>query len=282
MDPAAWSRREAVAGHRGNDMLRRTRTAIGLAVTALVVALSAPAVQADTAAPSGPASDRAGADDAVYVVQPRSDGTTYTAIYEPAPGVTADELRSTLRRQGVRGVQDESSALGIGIAGCSPIVGTASAWCGHKWAYGPFNDPQVYFLDHSGDSWPVTDARVDWYQAPGIDAYYRWHTAGCPGGGRHCVHVYSGNYGTAWYGLTEASTSGGYFVDGSVTVKLNDQVTPNTYAARRSVACHEMGHALGLDHNGSTNSCLSVPEFPQHPSSDDFAVLNQLYPKPGT
>ncbi|WP_187284642.1 matrixin family metalloprotease [Streptomyces sp. uw30] len=263
-------------------MLRRTRTAIGLAVTALVVALSAPAVQADTSAPAARTSDRTGADDAVYVIQPRSDGTTYTAIYEPAPGVTADELRSSLRRQGVRGVQDANSSLDVGITGCAPVVGTASAWCGHKWDYGPFNDPQVYFLDHSGDSWPVTDARVDWYQAPGIDAYYRWHTAGCPGGGRHCVHVYSGSYGTDWYGVTEASSSGGYFVDGSVTVKLNDQVTPNTYAARRSVACHEMGHALGLDHNGSTNSCLSVPEFPQHPSSDDFAVLNQLYPKPGT
>lgn len=224
-------------------------------------------------------------DEAVYVVQPKADGTTYTAVYTPAAGVTPDALRASLRAQGVKGVLNgaPSARADVGIMACAPYVGTAAAWCGHKWAYGPFNDPQVYFLDHSGDSWPVSDARVDWYQAPGIDAYYRWYTAGCPGGGRHCVNVYSGSYGTAWYGRTSASTtSDGYFVDGSVKVELNDQVTPNTYAARRSVACHEMGHALGLDHNGSTNSCLSVPEFPQHPSSDDFAVLNQLYPKAGT
>ncbi|NEA68538.1 hypothetical protein [Streptomyces sp. SID12488] len=33
--------------------------------------------------------------------------------------------------------------------------------------------------------------------------------------------------------------------------------------------------------NNSTNSCMSDPEFPLHPPSRDFAVLNQLYPKPG-
>jgi hypothetical protein len=84
--------------------------------------------------------------------------------------------------------------------------------CGHKWSYGPFIDPQVYYIDFSGDSWPVHDAQIDWYQAPGIDAYYRWHTAGCPGGGRHCVNVREGRYGTACYGYTEATVSGGYFV----------------------------------------------------------------------
>lgn len=261
-------------------MLRRTRAAIGLAVSGLVLALSAPVGQAQPGTPTEPSSARASDDHAVYVVQQRADGTTYTAVYDPAPGVTPDQLRASLRRQGVRGVQDAGSKADIGILGCAPRVGTASAWCGHKWDYGGFNDPQVYFLDHTGDTWPVTAAQVDWYQAPGIDAYYRWHTSGCPGGGRHCVHVYSGRYGTDWYGVTEATSSNGYF--GTVTVKLNEQVTPNTYAARRSVACHEMGHALGLDHNGSTNSCLSVPEFPQHPSSDDFAVLNQLYPRAGT
>ncbi|MFE7075156.1 hypothetical protein ACFU96_34190 [Streptomyces sp. NPDC057620] len=264
-------------------MLRRARAVVGLAAAALIVALAAPAGYAGSTTSTAPAAAAAATDDhAVYVVQPQADGTTYTAIYTPAPGVTAEQLRTTLRQQGVRGVQGADSKNATVLARCAPFVGTAAAWCNHKWDYGPFNDPQVYFLDHSGDTWPVTDARVDWYQAPGIDAYYRWYTAGCPGGGRHCVHVYSGSYGTDWYGVTEASTSNGYFVDGTVTVKLNDQITPNTYAARRSVACHEMGHALGLEANNSTNSCMSDPEFPQHPSSDDFAVLNQLYPKPGT
>ncbi len=91
-----------------------------------------------------------------------------------------------------------------------------------------------------------------------------------------------GHYGTGWYRADRVDDSGGYFVDGTVTVYLNNQVTPNTYAHKRSVACHEMGHALGVAHNNSTNSCMSIPEFPQHPASQDFSVLNQVYPKPGT
>ncbi|MER8039064.1 matrixin family metalloprotease [Streptomyces hydrogenans] len=265
-------------------MFRATRSMVGLA--GLLLALTGLSVPQAAAAPSRGADAKPAAvqhEEAVYVVQERQDGTVYTAIYEPAAGVTPDELRASLRRQGIRGVQDAepAAAAGLGALGCSPVVGTASALCGAKWSYGAYNDPQVYFLDHTSDSWPVSDAQVDWYQSPGIDAYYRWYTAGCPSG-RHCVHTYSGSYGTDWYGQTSYTTSGGYFVDGSVVVRLNDQITPNTYAARRSVACHEMGHALGLDHNGSTNSCMSVPEFPQHPSSQDYSVLNLLYPKAGT
>jgi hypothetical protein len=277
-------------------MFGRARRAAAVLGAVLVLGLAAPAGSAENrpgGAPPAAATAEAPAagataahqDDDVYVVQQRPDGTVYSAVYKPAAGVTGDELRDQLRREGVRGVLDQGRKAPNGrfaALGCAPFVGTASAWCNNKWGYGPFNDPQVYFLDHTSSSWPVTDARIDWYQAPGIDAYYRWHTAGCPGGGRHCVHVYNGNYGTGWYGMTSAVSSGGLFVDGTVKIELNDQVTPNTYAARRSVACHEMGHALGLDHNGSTNSCLSVPQFPQHPSADDFGVLNLLYPKPGT
>src|SRR5262245_15077632 len=82
----------------------------------------------------------------VYVVRPNADGTVYTAMYTPAAGVSADQLRQVLRNKGVRGVQDAApAALATAADGrCAPFVGTAAAWCGHKWTYGPFNDPQVY------------------------------------------------------------------------------------------------------------------------------------------
>ena len=52
---------------------------------------------------------------------------------------------------------------------------------------------------------------------------------------------------------------------------------------KRYVACHEMGHALGLGHNSDTDSCLSPNNFQNRnmfPGSDDIRALDQvLYPE---
>ncbi|MEU4389546.1 hypothetical protein [Kribbella sp. NPDC023855] len=124
-------------------------------------------------------------------------------IYDPAVGVTPDQLRDKLRRSGVTGVLDKGQQPPTKQPGQKQeqvleclSYGTAREWCDHRWSYGAYRDPQVYFLDHTSAAWPVTAAVNDWYQAVGIDAYYRWHTAGCPSG-THCVHVYNGGYGRA-------------------------------------------------------------------------------------
>jgi len=55
-----------------------------------------------------------------------------------------------------------------------------------------------------------------------------------------------------------------------------------TAAKRRSVACHEIGHAMGLTHyNVYTNSCmvqhLDTNNFPQGLSFHDIGHLNAWY-----
>ncbi|MEU8221821.1 matrixin family metalloprotease [Kribbella sp. NPDC048915] len=69
---------------------------------------------------------------------------------------------------------------------------------------------------------------------------------------------------------------------GPVTVKLNDhyKLTANQ---RRTVACHELGHALSLDHATSTSSCMYSGKYISlHPSKHDYGLLPRIYPKPGT
>jgi hypothetical protein len=265
------------------------RRTVAVAATALLALATAgatwgPAATAAPAAqPTAPAQQEAkAADDDVVVVTRNSLGAVNKVTrYEPAG--SAEQLRSQLRAAGITGVLNAGETVGTNqIMACSPTWGTAAAWCSHAWAYNQFNDPQVYFLDHTPAGYPVTAAVNDWYQSPGIDAYYRWYTQGCPGGGRHCVNVYAVNSAQSWYGQTTWAPNA---PSGPVTVELNTRTLGNA-TQRAKTTCHELGHALGLDHNSSTNSCLVSgtvgPGWSTHPSGDDFQVLNLLYPKPGT
>jgi hypothetical protein len=263
----------------------------GMAVVALTTSSNAQptndqSVQATSLSAARPAA--AAADDhsdTVYVTGKAKDGSVSVTIYDPAKGVTPDQLRDKLRRSGVTGVLDKGQQPPTTQPGQKQQLllecfsyGSAREWCDHRWSYGSFRDPQVYFLDHTSSAWPVTSAVNDWYQAVGIDAYYRWYTAGCPGG-THCVNVYNGGYGaTGWYGLTTWSPG----TQGPVTVQLNDSY-PLTANEHRTIACHELGHALSLAHNVSTSSCLySGTYISLHPNGDDYNILPRIYPLSGT
>lgn len=274
-----------------------------LAVAATGVALL-PGTAAFAAPPSGPPAATSAAGpvaargdksevDTVYEVTRSATGYTVT-VYDPAPGISNDQLRGILARDGHRPLakgedpraviarQTGSTSLSAtaAVSAACQYSGTAAEWCGHRWANNGFEDPAVYFLDHTSSAWPVTAATNTWYQAQGIDAYYRWYTNGCPGGGRHCVNVYNGAYGsTGWVGLTSwpYDSTGDFDNTTNVTVKLNDSYG-GTAAQHRNTTCHELGHALGLDHNASTNSCMYYARTSQlYPSSDDFRVLVLMY-----
>lgn len=238
------------------------------------------AASASTAAASAKAEDSHDTD-TVYVVGKAKDGKTTVTIYDPAKGVTPDQLRDTLRKTGKtvlgKGQQPPTAQPGqqpSKLLACLSY-GTARQWCDHQWSYGGYADPQIYFLDHTSAAWPVTSAVTTWHQAVGIDSYYRWYTQGCPGGGTHCVHVYNGAYGaTGWLGQTSWSPG----TQGPVTVKLNDSYSL-TANERRTIACHELGHALALNHNTATSSCLySGTYISLTPNSNDYTLLSQIYP----
>jgi hypothetical protein len=266
-------------------------TAAGMAVVGLTTSSSAQSVndqsvQATSLSAARPAT--AAADDhsdTVYVTSKAKDGTVSVTIYDPAKGVTPDQLRDKLRRSGVTGVLDKgqepptkqpSQKQDLALACLS--YGTAREWCNHRWNYDLFRDPQVYFLDHTSSAWPVRAAVAVWNEAVGIDSYYRWFTEGCPSG-RHCVHVYNGRYGdTDWYGLTTWAPG----TQGPVTVQLNDSYSL-TANERRTITCHELGHALSLHHNTANSSCLrSGTYISLRPNVHDYELLKRIYPLSGT
>ncbi len=98
------------------------------------------------------------------------------------------------------------------------------------------------------------------------------------------IEVCNAKYGTTgWYGLTQITTSGDVITGSSV--KLNDSYR-QTSEHKNMIACHEIGHALGLWHqdeqfgNTNINTCLDFTNQPttnQQPNSKDYWELEGIY-----
>ena len=109
------------------------------------------------------------------------------------------------------------------------------------------------------------------------------------------VQVCNAKYGyNGWLGVATVWTSGGHIVQS--TVKLNDSYyslsTYNTPAWRATVACQEIGHAFGLDHQdedqsnddlkdaNGIESCMDYTSNPAgngQPNFHDYEELAVIY-----
>lgn len=102
------------------------------------------------------------------------------------------------------------------------------------------------------------------------------------------VQVCNFKYGTqeGWLGLTRLFfNDAGDHVD-SATVQMNDSFFDqsggqyNSDAARRHTICHEMGHAIGLDHVDTT-SCMNNSQYAVFnyvsPINKDYKELARIY-----
>lgn len=263
---------------------RRAVAAIATQTTAIVLTLlpggGADAVPVRDRAPTGEVRDTV-----VYTVESRHGQQVVTA-HELADPAGADRLRDRLRARGTK-VLDPASALstldGVGIR---PLptecrrYGSATSWCGHVWSYQGFGDPHVYVRDRTPSGYPVRAAVRDWNRSGRVDLYYRRYTTRLRAG-RHSVVVRTYTpVARNEYGRTRWVTG----TQGPVTVSISTRVRGTRQA--RKTACHEIGHALGLAHNGSTNSCLHAgtwyPGSSYHPSTQDGLVLAMVYPRQGT
>jgi hypothetical protein len=90
------------------------------------------------------------------------------------------------------------------------------------------------------------------------------------------VRICNADYGDKpWAATTRIVMVGSHIV--RAKIKLNDRGA----FAFRALACHEMGHALGLAHRspGATSSCLTpaVASSQKHPDTHDLRQLKRIY-----
>jgi hypothetical protein len=144
------------------------------------------------------------------------------------------------------------------VAACAAVLGTMSA-CQSPPQQRVANPIMVE--DHTGAAWPVAAAVASW-GLPNV------RYGPCNPFGR-CVRVYevgylgAGGAGRFIIGLTRTSAPG------VATIQLADfpgQGLP--YWNRREAACHELGHAWGLGHDGS--GCMETPDSGRLPNPSSW------------
>lgn len=162
------------------------------------------------------------------------------------------------------------------------LVGASAAFAAHRWS-----------------CWKYANYYIRWYNGAGGDYYWiyqeevktDWNSwepytdltlpqVGSSGSSDH-VNGFAGFYGgTGWLGLASiVRNSGCTILQGNSY--LNRSYLDNGYSrtAKKHVACQEVGHLFGLEHNrGSSTTCMNdtILSAPQ-PNSHDRSLINSLY-----
>jgi hypothetical protein len=165
----------------------------------------------------------------------------------------------------------------------SPPAGAAPCcYAGWHWkrAANPFN---VTLLASVQSKWmtPLTNAANEWSTSPIFDFHIvpgdtsLATRSSCAETSGNEVHVCNANYGaTGWAGLTELTLNGQHIV--KIRVRLNDYYVTRTL--RRLVACHELGHSVGLGHRSTPTSCMMPGSGSRkHPDATDFKEIKRIY-----
>ena len=204
-------------------------------------------------------------------------------------------------------------ALSLAIAGLSAFASTAAAapWInpstGNPYHWARTANPFTVKLGNNvTGAWTtyLNGTSGDWSKSATLTDYFGTFTTTNPlrttvvtglTTGRKCqattgrVEVCDAAYGNnGWLGLASIWASGDHITQG--TVKLNDTYygsgsSHNTPIWRGAVACQEIGHAFGLDHQDTTganfHTCMDYANTPDawntRPNRYDYSTLGTDY-----
>jgi hypothetical protein len=200
-------------------------------------------------------------------------------------------------------MRNRSVRLGIGafVAMLAGVTLSANhSWNGYHWAR--TNNPFTLKTgDNVGSQWDayLDGAIDDWNQAAELNLVKvagGTNPKNCrPTAGQ--IEVCNSKYGnTGWLGIAQIWVTGGVHITQGVT-KLNDTyfntATYNKPAWRRLVACQEIAHDFGLDHQDETfdntnlGSCMDYTNDPdgsirnqqsnEHPNAHDYQEISVIY-----
>ncbi len=200
-----------------------------------------------------------------------------------------------MRKKTALGAKLWASASLLGLIMMSGPASATHSWNGYHWARtaNPFT---VALGDNVGPAWDfyLRQASTDWTNSGVLDTVVRAGTVEP----RKCrptagmVQVCNASYGrNGWLGIAQIWVTGSHITQG--TVKLNDSyfslAAYNKPEWRALVACQEIGHTFGLDHQDENNSnanlgtCMDYSSKPlgppdnEHPNTHDYDELAIIY-----
>lgn len=171
------------------------------------------------------------------------------------------------------------AAFGIAIFLGQPL----GAWASHRWGCWKYADATInWYNGATGDYFNIynEEARTDsnaW--SPFTDINLQVVSAS---GSTDHANAFNGFYGaTGWLGIAELRSVSGCIVFNG-RARLNQSYLDNGSYSRtnkKHVACQEVGHLFGLNHNrGSSTTCMNdtILTAPQ-PNTHDRDLINSIY-----
>lgn len=161
------------------------------------------------------------------------------------------------------------------------MIGAGAATATHRWGCWKYADRYINFYNGASGSYNTYYAQESLTDSNSWHNYTDINLTSTGSGSTDHVNAYAGFYGqNGWLGLASIISYSGCTVRNGRS-QLNRSYLDSGYSSTniKHVACQEVGHLFGLQHNrGSSTTCmndtiLSAP----YPNSHDQSMINSIY-----